>query len=211
MNEEHWDGKLADAARSYHEPPPAPRDEMWEAIQAARRTQGRVTRPPVRWLVWGVGIAALLALGIGIGRLTVIQEQRGSAKPIAAGPQSAGRGSVAVDLVATQHLTQAEAFLTGFRAEAKAGGSAMDFVASARGMLTTTRLLLDSPDLRDARIRGLLEELEFVLAQIGQLQAVNGSGERNLITEGLKQRGLMPRLRSAIPAGAAAPGAQGEL
>ncbi|HJR33758.1 MAG TPA: hypothetical protein VJ817_02330, partial [Gemmatimonadales bacterium] len=72
--EDRLDEWVRDAAREYNAPPPAPRAEMWEAIQAGRRAARVAPRPlsparnPLRYVI---GIAALLALGIAIGRITV--------------------------------------------------------------------------------------------------------------------------------------------
>jgi hypothetical protein len=153
-------------------------------------------------------VAALLIIGIGIGRLTVKPQPVNPAPELARAPS---RQTAAMAVAAIQHLSRAEALLTGFRAEGKTAGADANFSASARDLLSTTRLLLDSPELTDPQMRGLLEDLELVLVQITQLSAEHGHEEVDLITEGLKQRGLMPRLRSAIPAGSAATSAQGEI
>jgi hypothetical protein len=223
MNDDRWDDRLADAARGYNQPPETPREEIWAGIQAGRQKGGkpgwnrilrfrRTALPPYRLVAWSAGIAALLALGIGIGRLTVHPGPTETATVI--NPVVTPRPdqlSVAMTLAATQHLTRAEALLTGFRAESRSGATASSFSGAAQDLLSTTRLLLDSPDLRDPRMRALLQELELVLAQITQLRAQHGPDEVDLITQGLNQRGLLPRLRSAIPAGPAARRAQGEL
>ena len=214
MNDDQWDDRLADAARSYNEPPQTPREEIWAGIRAGRRKGGMAgwrDGGKYRLLVWSAGIAALLALGIGIGRLTMRAPTPESTTAIRPEPAPRPELSVAMTLAATQHLTRAEALLTGFRAESRSGASGSSFSGAARDLLSTTRLLLDSPDLRDPRMRSLLEELELVLAQITQLDTQHGPDEVDLITEGLNQRGLLPRLRSAIPAGPAARRAQGEL
>jgi hypothetical protein len=207
MNDDEWDEKLSKAARAYHQPPETPREEIWAGIRA-RRKQRSVLRPPqVLW--WSVGVAALLVVGIGIGRLTVKPQPVNPAPELAT--RAPSRPTAAMAVAAIQHLSRAEALLTGFRAEGRTAGSDANFSASARDLLSTTRLLLDSPELTDPQMRGLLEDLELVLVQITQLSAEHGHEEVDLITEGLKQRGLMPRLRSAIPAGSAATGAQGEI
>jgi hypothetical protein len=63
------------------------------------------------------------------------------------------------------------------------------------------RLLLDSPAAEDPVYRALLEDLELVLIQIAQLSAETGDTEVELVTEGLQRRGLLPRLRTIVPAG----------
>jgi hypothetical protein len=207
MNDDEWDERLSKAARDYHQPPETPKEEIWAGIRARRKRRSVLRPPQVIW--WSVGVAALLILGIGIGRLTV--------KPATTNPVQAAaipaprRETAAMAVAAIQHLSRAEALLTGFRAEGKAAGNDASFSASARDLLSNTRLLLDSPELTDPQMRGLLEDLELVLVQITQLSAEHGHEEVDLITEGLKQRGLMPRLRSAIPAGSPATSAQGEI
>jgi hypothetical protein len=62
-------------------------------------------------------------------------------------------------------------------------------------------LLLDSPAAEDQHLRVLLEDLELVLVQISQLEAGRNSPDADLITQGMDQRNVLPKLRSAIPAG----------
>ncbi|HSE68126.1 MAG TPA: hypothetical protein VLB12_14155 [Gemmatimonadales bacterium] len=207
MNDDEWDERLSKAARSYHQPPETPKEEIWAGIRARRKRRSVLRPPQVIW--WSVGVAALLVIGIGIGRLTVKPQPTNPAPELATRPPS--RQTAAMAVAAVQHLSRVEALLTGFRAEGNAAGSDANFSASARDLLSNTRLLLDSPELTDPQMRGLLEDLELVLVQITQLSAGHGHGEVDLITEGLKQRGLLPRLRSAIPAGPAVTRAQGEI
>jgi hypothetical protein len=219
MIDDEWDQRLSKAARGYHQPPVTPREEIWARVQAGRRKGGKAGRgilsfrqsaiPRFQVLAWAAGVAALLVIGIGIGRLTVKSQPMNPAPEIVTRPPT--RQTAAMAVAAIQHLSRAEALLTGFRAEGKAAGSDANFSASARDLLSNTRLLLDSPELTDPQMRGLLEDLELVLVQITQLSAEDGHGEVDLITDGLKQRGLLPRLRSAIPAGSAVPSAQGEI
>ena len=204
--EDKIDERLREAAQDYHQPPVTPRDEMWAAI-ARRRAEPKpviVLRP---WLRWGIGIAAILALGIGIGRWSMPTENVEPPVALTPGRDSAPNPSVAYQVATTQYLSRAEALLTGFRAQ----GRDPQLVGSARELLSVTRLMLDSPAAQDPRLRTLLEDLELVLAQITQLPEGRGAEEENLITQGLEQRGVMPRLRTAIPAGQAAAPTQGAL
>lgn len=224
MNDDRFDDLLEEAARSYHIPPEPPREEMWARIQKRRISDGPAAigeraalspdrrnqvletgvRPlPAPWrsrrLFIPLGIAALLALGIGLGRMTVDHTPAGTAAPVVPAP-SAGP-NLAIALAATQHLSRAEAFLTGFRAEHDGAQADRRFARTSRELLLNTRLLLDSPDLQDTHVRALLQDLELILVQIGQLEARPDREERSLIDDGLNQGGLMPRLRTAIPAG----------
>ena len=107
-------------------------------------------------------------------------------------------------LAAQQTLGQAEMLLTSFRAEARTGAVDPQVTTWAGDVLSSTRLLLDSPAARDPRLRGLLEDLELVLTQIVQLRTLpsdSSSAETDFIDHALQQRDLMLRLRSAVPAG----------
>jgi hypothetical protein len=99
-----------------------------------------------------------------------------------------------------QHLSRAEALLTSFEADTRAGRQDEQMHVWAGDLLSSTRLLLDSPAGRDPRMRPLLEDLELVLAQIRQA-AEGRAAERGMVVEGIDARGVLPRIRTAIPAG----------
>lgn len=189
MTDDRFDQLLREGAQDYHRPPATPREEMWRAIaatRAARRRQRIAWRTALRW---GVGIAAVLTLGIAIGRF--------SAGPgAAAGGASEPGSGLAYRLAAAQYLTRTEALLTGFRTETGAGDQAVQFAAQARDLLGTTRLMLDSPAAADVRLRVLLEDLELVLAQIAQLPARGDREDVQAITHALDQRSVLLRLRT---------------
>ncbi len=212
MNDDRFETRLREAARDYHQPPETPRDEMWAAIAAerGRRAAPRVfvLRPAWRW---GLGMAAVLLLGIAIGRWIRPQMQDGTTTT--AGVIPPGRSDVAYGVAAVQYLNRTETLLTGFRADARSGRVDTLFVEQARELLTSTRLLLQSPAGQDPHLKPLLEDLELVLAQIALLPG----GRRDtldvdLITQGMDQQSVLTRLRTAIPAGpASAPRTQGAL
>lgn len=189
----------------YHVPPPVPREEMWARIRATLDagpstpvvpiTRARLrARPGAVVAAWITGIAALLAIGVGIGRYTAGD---GSPAPATTGPTGTGAPTVALSAATVEHLSQAATFLTTFRSDPTEAA----FDAQARALLTTTRLLLDTPAGRDPRLRPVLDDLEFILAQIIQIPA-DRPEDRDLITDGLETRQIMPRLRTAIPPGA---------
>src|SRR6266699_5753700 len=64
---------------------------------------------------------------------------------------------------------------------------------------------------RDARLKGLLEDLELVLAQIAQLPASGDREDVQSINQGLDQRSVLLRLRTANPAGPGPVRTQGAL
>jgi hypothetical protein len=196
---EQW---LQDAAKTYHAPRPTPREEMWARIVAER--QRRAARRVIEikpWLRWPLAVAAVLLLGIGIGRWTARQSTGTRGGAAVASADTAGSRDVVYQFAATQYLSRTETFLTGFRADLRAGRADSRFTSHARDLLTTARLLLDSPAADDPRMRALLEDLELVLVQISQLEAGRNARDADLITQDMDQRSVLPKLRSAIPAG----------
>jgi hypothetical protein len=144
-----------------------------------------------------------------VARREVPDEPHGSGEP-RPGPSAGCRvpsaecrvPNTAYTLAAIQHLTQAEALLTSFRAEARSGKQVdAQLSAWAKDLLVSTRLMLDSPAGRDPRMRQLLEDLELVLAQIAQLSTQRAGDELNLIDQAVEGRNVLPRLRTTIPAG----------
>ena len=209
MTEDRFERLLREAAQDYHRPPETPREELWRRIAALREARRRrrmiITSP---WLRWGVGIAAVLALGVGIGRWTAHSPHAGQPAVAAAG---GGNAALAYRVAAAQYLTRTEALLTGFRSEARSGMPDAQFARQARDLLGTTRLMLDSPAAQDARLKDLLEDLELVLAQIGQLPASSDRDDVQSINQGLEQRSVLLRLRTANPAGPGPVRTQGAL
>jgi hypothetical protein len=214
MLDDRPDDQLRDAARDYNAPPETPREEMWAAIMARRGEKlpelAEIpelapkkpvrSRPPLRVFRWPAAIAALLAIGVGLGRLTAPQQEL-PAPPVVATQNNPRMSDMAYRLVTTEHLSQSEAFLTLFRASVRRGGNEQLASSTARQLLANNRLLLDSPAASDKRTRLLLQDLELVLAQIAQLSPKPASPDLDLITEGLEDTGVMSRLRTAVPSG----------
>ena len=211
MLDDRLDDQLRNAAKDYNDPPETPRERIWARIvtERAEKTEKTDKSPvlpirPIRHLRplwWAAGIAAVLALGIGLGRLSINTAPPVVAPaPVATAP--APRVSNAAYQVATaEHLSQSEAFLTLFRASVRQGGNERLASATARQLLATNRLLLDSPAANDGRTRLLLQDLELVLAEIAQLSPQPRSRDLDLITEGMERGGVMSRLRTAVPSG----------
>lgn len=204
-------GAIQVMAKAYHEPPPVPRDEIWARIQGVRsdrltvhpsdrltarpsdRPSDRLTaRSSSRWLRFATGIAALLAIGIGIGRWSLTESPAPGRAPV---PVAAGapRPNAALSLTAANHLGRAEAFLTAVRVGERGEG----FENQARDLLLTTRFLLDARGITDPRTRALLEDLELVLVQIAQLGGRDGE-EVDLLNDALEQKEVLPRLRKDL-------------
>jgi len=207
--DDRFDAFLKDAVRDYNVPPSVPSDEMWTAIVAGRRARSVEITARRRWIRWSVGIAAVLALGVGIGRLTA--PARNSASTVGAIDYGVADPAATYRAVAGDHFGRVETMLTMFRAEVVHGRPDQNLSSAARWLLTTNRLLLDSPVATDPRMRQLLEDLELVLAQIAQLSAEKGMDPSAIIVRALEDNGVLMRLRSAVPAGNGAIGAQGAL
>ncbi len=206
---------VRDAAREYHPPPPTPKAELWERIQAARQAApaGRDDHdirplppggaPRVR-PVWyfGLAAAAILAVGIAIGRTSAPSAGgRDTVPAVSAAAETEERrerGELATRLVAVQHLTEVDVFLTEFRSR---DGEAAEFTGQASDLLGTTRLLIDSRRITDPRLKSLLEDLEGVLAQIATFDSTDRRNELELIDDGMAQTHLRTRLKNVIPAG----------
>jgi hypothetical protein len=100
-----------------------------------------------------------------------------------------------------RHLADAELLLTSFARASRDASMNAQFADWAKGLLSNTRLLLDSPAGDDPRRAKLLQDLELVLAQIVQLEPNARAEERQLIEGSIEQGHVMTRLRTAIPAG----------
>ncbi|HEU5260342.1 MAG TPA: hypothetical protein VFU41_02840 [Gemmatimonadales bacterium] len=207
MTEDRFERLLRDAAQDYHRPPETPREDLWRRIAAVREARRRRVAVRGGWLRWGMGIAAVLALGIGIGRWSA----RSAPDMVTVAPARGDQAALAYRVAAARYLSRTETLLTGFRTEARAGTPHAQFTAQARDLLGTTRLMLDSPAGKDPRLKSLLEDLELVLAQIALLPSSGQREDVQLIDQALEQRSVLLRLRSAVPAGPGPMRAQGAL
>ena len=201
-------GRLRD---EYNVPAETPRDEMWAAIESGlqahdgtvirleverRRRLARLVRP----MGWAAAAAAVLVLGVGIGRMT-------PPVPMAEVSANVVPDPAVLRMAAMDHLGRSESLLTLVRADARRGWVDPGVGAWARGLLTQTRLLLDTPDGNDPALRDLLEDLELVLVQVvGVAELAPGDDARarselTLALEGLQEREVLPRIQAVTPAG----------
>jgi hypothetical protein len=201
MDDKDLDQVLAELRRSYNAPPTPRLEEMWGRIDE-EHFGARAARRGARG-AWWIGLAAALVVGVGIGRLTSPEPTAVSADT----PRSSDRApltgdTTSYDRATARYLGQTAALLVALPAEARAGRTDQRFVARAAELLTTTRLLLDSPAAADPTVRALLEDVELVLAQVAHLESERGRVEFELIVQALEQRDLLPRLTSAVAGGA---------
>ena len=206
-----FDAWMQKVAPTLNAPNAAPRLEMWSAIQSARRTAGATPRRRMPWVLMSA-IAAALLVGVAIDRLA-IQRADVPTAPVAALPETPSDPtdpSRLYRMAAAQTLTQAEALLTAFRtsgAPQQTPAGTQQLASWGRQVLGSTRLLIDSPAGEDPQLRALLEDLELVLVQIIQLSGGElDATDRELVEGALEHSDLLPRIRTAVPAGI--PGAE---
>ncbi|MBU1698817.1 MAG: hypothetical protein KJ970_11565 [Candidatus Eisenbacteria bacterium] len=190
-------------AESYNRPPETPRERIWARIQVERLSERR--RRSWRHLImfpriWvPAAAAALLFIGIFIGRSwqkspapafnTTNSEHRS---------ESGTRVPSIFEVAALRHFSRVDLMLTRFNTETDKPAKD-ELVDWARPLLVETRLLIDSPAAESVEIKRLLNDLEFVLAQIVQIEQKQNGSEREWINEGLHQKNILARLRAAVP------------
>ncbi len=204
MTDERFDELMRDAAQTYRQPPQPDFDAMWNVVASESFGVANPTRNGRSFrLPRGIGIAATLLLGIGIGRATVTLRSAPPAKTtsVATALVAARNDSVPepapYSTETSQYLGQTAALLIALPSEVKAGRANGQFLSRAGELLTRTRLLLDSPAANDPNMRNLLEDLELVLAQVVHLENNQSRTELDLINRALEQRDVIPRLRTA--------------
>ena len=207
MTDDRFEELLRDAAHTYRNPPEPQLDAMWSAIEQRtwgpgrtfRRTWTTLNRVPA-WMA----IAATLVLGIAIGRATsMLGRHPTPVRQVASGATAA---AVRIDSAVampygtetSQYLGQTAALLIALPSAMKGDRADDQLIARAGELLTRTRLLIDSPAARDPEMRGLLEDLELVLAQVVRLPENHSRTELDLINRALEQRDVIPRLRIAV-------------
>lgn len=197
-----------------------PRERMWSRIEAlvplemARRTPASAmeaiaddrVRPitsapqPKRWRTFAA-VAALILLGVAIGRFAVPGARDAVATPSVATVDSQtatppSAGDLEVRAAMTDHLQQTVTVLASLDRSSTPASSDSASRAQLRQLLGTTRLLLDDPSLRDQRTHRLLQDLEVVLVQLSRVRAA-APATREVADLTLRETNLLPRLREA--------------
>lgn len=208
MTDERFEEFLRREAGQYNKPPPTPRDEIWASIRAARGASKPQKRPAMTWLSVAAGLAAVLIVGIGIGRWTVTPPMTGEV--VAAEPADSVDVVEIYRVAAMDHLDQLDMFITLFQADEDVRTDSTT-AAWARDLLSTTRLMLDSPAADDPGLRELLEDLELIMAQIASYVRQRDATELDLIQEDLDDDGILLRLKAELAVSSADLPAQGEI
>jgi hypothetical protein len=217
MNEAELNRAIEREGRSYNEPPAPPLDAMWAAIDAQDWTRatsnetngGNASRGRMsRWVMdRRFQAAAILLIGVAIGRLSLGRRGQAPAAVVANNGAVTHVASAVPDtgfaapyqVTTSRYLGQTAALLIALPADPHHMNAAenQQFISRAGDLLTTTRLLLDSPAADNPSMRNLLEDLELVLAQVVHLQAAPSRTELDLIHQALDQREVLPRLTNA--------------
>ncbi|MDP1858895.1 MAG: hypothetical protein Q8K82_09500 [Gemmatimonadaceae bacterium] len=122
------------------------------------------------------------------------------ASPVASnGAAAAANG--AYTIASDRHLQAVQVLLTSFSTDNADTRSDSIVATWARGLLSNTRLLLDSPAARDPQRARLLQDLEVVLVQLVQRSPGAAAADRSDVERTLEKNQIIPRLRSALPAG----------
>jgi hypothetical protein len=200
MNDDQLNRLLDDAARNWRVPVDPPLDDIWRSVEdEAFRPVMRRSRPG--WSI--VGVAAAVALVIGAFGGSYVT-RRGIVPPVT-NPVTGLNGVRVAMTPANDPNQRAMSELIGSTAvllaslPADSGAKKLDPQISVEGarLLTTTRMLLDSPLGSDSRLRNLLQDLELVLAQVARLEPRHRNSEMQFIQTALDEHDLVPRLRSA--------------
>jgi hypothetical protein len=196
MTEERLDELLDDAKRTWLEPPELDHQAMWGRIEREAFGGARhISRAP-SWRIYSIGLAATLVMGVALGRFSMKPDAPATVAAIE-GDSATESPASAYDKAATELLGRTVVLLTSLPSAHGVGGGER-FSKQATELLTSTRLLLDSPAASDVRFKNLLEDLELVLAQIAMLQSGRTRQEIDLITDALEERDVVPRIRSAV-------------
>jgi hypothetical protein len=203
MEHDKYDEHTAHAVNAYHEPPAPPLEEMWRSIDSLHFDAHRASKSWRRLIPLIAVAAAALVAGIGLGRYALPREatqQAGSLPAVVASSPATTRLDAPYDVATNRYLDQTAALLIALPGTQRSGRTDARFVAQARDLLVTTRLLLDSPAADDPDVGSLLSDLELVLAQIAQLSARDAGDleEMDLITAAMEQHEVLPRLRMVV-------------
>jgi len=201
------DAQIAEAARElYHAPPATPGEEMWSVVESRLESDATVVpidslakrRTPGR-MGWWIGIAAALAIGLGLGRLTLGPTSSGDTVAESAVPAGSGaeRSTLPYMLATNNHLNRAESFLTAVKTDRTSGWDNPEIGTWARSLLSRTRLLMATPAAEGREMEALLDDLELMLMQIVVTADTEDPQESWIVDQGLEDSDLLLRLRSA--------------
>lgn len=197
MDDRRLDELLDDARTTYNMPPEPAIEAIWQAVEAeAFRAP---TRRLATWRVAGMLAAASLVIGVFAGRWSAGRGVTvGATMTADAGTSPAQTAASPYQQTTEETLGRAAVLFAALRTTDTRGAVASQLTAQATHLLSTTRLLIDSPAASDPRMRNLLLDLELTLAQIARLQPARGETELTLINNAVAEHDMVPRIRSAV-------------
>ncbi len=227
MTDERMDPMIDLVRETYHVPGETPQEAMWTAIEAQmssdvgaevvggdvvdlaserrRRNTGRhVFRGADRSMGWAVAAAAVMVLGIGIGRMTAPLGDGGEPE-VGVATTFDGVSEGALTLAAQEHFGRTESLLTMLRADARSGSIDPATAQWATGLLSETRLLLDADRAGEPAVDELLLDLELLLIQIvgvaetGSMDEAQARTELEIALRTLDDGEVLPRIQAALP------------
>ncbi len=204
MSEEKFGQFVGDLVRDLDPAPEIPRDEIWAEVSSVHRFRRPAHCPSRTGIAWGLSLAATLAMGVGIGRMSLGDAAAGPVKSPATAQaetrmEDAPTTPRLYQVAAADYLQNTQVLLASLQGEAR-GGRTPEAAAWAKQLLLDTRLLIDSPAGRDPVMSRLLGDLELVLAQIATLPAHDPQEEIRLIEDGIQHNRVLARLRLAAGA-----------
>ena len=199
MDDQRFEELIRTAAPSFREPPPPPMDAMWARIEREHYTTATRRNPLQRWYGPIMGMAATLAIGFGLGRATsqTAEPTARVAETTSIADEPASDVTGPYRAVTSRYLGQAVALLVALPSSTDYSHD-QKLIERASDLLSTTRLLLDSPAAEDPELKVLLDDLELVLAQVVRLSSKRPEQELEMITDALTERDVLPRLQSAV-------------
>ncbi len=203
MTEDRFD-KIIDSAADHYNVPPVnpPFDQMWTAIESEAfgpRFEAQIA-PARRSLAnnpW-LRMAAVLVLGVAIGRFTTMSQTPEPEVPSTAAATPAPGSEASYQLSAERYLGNAVTLVAGLPRQLQSGRIDSAYVEKASESLANLRLLMDSPAASNPRLRALLEDLELVLVQVVQMPSEGSRTDARLIRQAMQERDVMPRLVDAV-------------
>jgi hypothetical protein len=181
------------------------REEMWAIISESWADQAARQRHARKAYAWsGLGLAAMLVVGIFIGRSTSEVEDSESALAIRADPVRAEYPiSTPIRVAVGEHLREVETLLLLFASSRQTDA---ELVGLARELAGTSRMLMASDAGRDAEVRSMLLDLELLLVQIARLVDGADAAETEVVKDGIAETEAVPRMRrflaeAAVPMG----------
>lgn len=205
MDDKELELQLQRLRANWRVPGEPPLDSMWTRIET-EVFSAPPRRTPARWLRTLLPIAATLIVGFGLGQLAppLLRRADRVQDDQAASGNVVTRSGIPVRLtgqdepfvgIATDYLERVTALLVTLAEESRHGQPLEYSTAQARDLLSTTRILMDSPQAGDQHLQALLDDLELVLAQIVRLPSRPAPPDVQLIDQALDQRDVIPRLR----------------